>query len=168
MTSYLTDPSPVPNDSAGDADTNEPRSERYDCVFASPSLNALRVSSIIGSHSFTNGLVFDSAVYPTLGEVTPVQSGDSHVFQMQHMGVIKDYKITYTIADPTVPAPQLALTSPTIISWQGQPNTTYTVQLSSNLLTWPTSFHVSSSSTTFLFTNQSPDQNQTFYRVTYP
>jgi endonuclease/exonuclease/phosphatase family metal-dependent hydrolase len=168
MTSYLTDPSPVPNDSAGDADTNEPRSQRYDYVFASPLLSALRVSSVVGSHSFTNGLVLDSAVYPNLSEVSPVQSGDSHVTGMQHMGVIKDFKITYTIADATVPAPQLTLTSPTIISWQGQPNTTYTVQLSSDLQTWPTSFPVNSSTTTFSFTNQSPAPDQTFYRVTFP
>jgi hypothetical protein len=168
MTSYLTDPSPVPNDSAADADTNEPRSERYDYVFASPSLSALRVSSVIGGQSFTNGLVFDSAVFKPLSAVAPVQSTDSHVTGMQHMGVIKDFKLTYTVADTTVPPPQLTLTSPTVISWQGQANTTYTLQISSDLLTWPTSFSVSSSTTTFSFTNQSPDQNQTFYRVTYP
>lgn len=168
MTSYLMDPSPVPNDSAGDADTNEPRSERYDYVFASPSLNAIRVASVVGSHTFTNGLVFDSAVYPTLSEVAPVQSTDSHVSGMQHMGVIKDFKVTYTVSDATVPAPQLTLSSPTVLTWQGQANTTYTVQLSTDLLTWPTSFHVSSSTATFSFTNQIPDPSKTFYRVTYP
>jgi endonuclease/exonuclease/phosphatase family metal-dependent hydrolase len=168
MLSYLTDPSPVPNDSAGDADTNEPRSERYDYVFASPSLNALRVASVIGSHSFTNGLVFDSAIYPTLSEVSPVQSSDSHVTGMQHMGVIKDFKLSYTLADQSVSPPQLSLTSPTIINWQGQPNTAYTVQLSTDLQSWPTSFHVNSSTSAFSFTNQFPDQNKTFYRVVYP
>jgi endonuclease/exonuclease/phosphatase family metal-dependent hydrolase len=168
LTSFLSDPSPVPNDSAGDADTNEPRSERYDYVFASPSLSALRVSSVIGSRSFTNGLVFDSAVYPALSDVSPVQSGDSHVTGMQHMGVIKDFKITYTVADPVVTAPQLTLTSPTILQWQGSPNTTYKVQLSTNLTSWPTSIPVTSTSGNFSFTNQSPDPNQTFYRVVYP
>jgi endonuclease/exonuclease/phosphatase family metal-dependent hydrolase len=168
MTSYLTDPSPVPNDSAGDADTNEPRSERYDYVFASPSLNAIRVSSVIGAHSFTNGLVLDSAKYPTLSEVSPIQSGDSHVTGMQHMGVIKDFKLTYTTTDTTVPAPTLSLSTPNIVQWQGVANTTYSVQLTTDFLTWSTPFPVTSSSTAFSFTNQSPDPSQTFYRVSYP
>ncbi|MGZ4962696.1 MAG: endonuclease/exonuclease/phosphatase family protein [Limisphaerales bacterium] len=168
MTSYLTDPSPVPNDSAGDADTNEPRSERYDYVFASPSLNVLRVSSIVGSHTFTNGLVFDSAKYPTLSEVSPVQSGDSHVTGMQHMAVIKDFQLTYTITDPTVPAPTLVLSNPNIVQWQGIANTTYSIQLTTDFQTWSAPFAVTSSSSAFTFTNPSPDPAQTFYRVTYP
>lgn len=166
LTSFLADPSPVPNDSAGDADTNEPRSERYDYVFASPALNVLRVGSVVGSHSFTNGLVLDSAVYPTLSEVSPVQSGDSHVTGMQHMGVIKDFKITYTI-DSTVPPPVLTLAAPNLLQWQGVADTTYSVQLSSDLVNWSTAYPVTSSSTAFSFTNQSVD-TQGFYRVSYP
>ncbi len=168
MTSYLTDPSPAPNDSAGDADTNEPRSERYDYVFASQSLNTTRVASVVGAHTFTNGLVLDSSVYPTLSEISPVQSGDSHVTGMQHMGVIKDFKLIYTLTDPTAPPPTLTLTAPNILQWQGVANTTYSVQLTTDLQSWSPAVPVTSSSTAFSFTNQSPDPAETFYRVTYP
>jgi hypothetical protein len=168
MTSYLVD-TPVPTDSTsgGDADTNENRNERYDYVFPSASLAALQVPSVLGSHTFNNGLVFDSRVYTPLSEVAPVQSTDSSATGMQHMGVIKDFRVTYSVAD-TITAPQLSLTSPTILTWQGQPNTTYTVQISTDLLTWPVTFPATSSTTDFSFTNQSPDPAQTFYRVTYP
>ena len=121
----------------------------------------------VGSHTFTNGLVLDSAVYPNLTEVSPVQSGDSHITGMQHMGVIKDFNISYTI-DSTVPAPVLTLVDPNTLQWRGVANTTYSVQLSSDLTNWSAPFSVTSSSTTFGFTNQSPDPTQTFYRVTYP
>src|SRR5262249_50065867 len=41
-----------------------------------------------------NGLVFDSAVYTPLSDVSPVTSGDSHVTGMQHMAVVKDFVIS--------------------------------------------------------------------------
>jgi len=96
---FLSD-SPIPDDggnsahSTPDQDTNEPRNKPYDYVLPSFSLANYQVPSNIGSRTFTNGLVFDSAVYWPLSDVSPVASGDSHVEGMQHMAVIKDFSIS--------------------------------------------------------------------------
>jgi endonuclease/exonuclease/phosphatase family metal-dependent hydrolase len=166
---FLSD-SPIPTDavSGGDADTNEGRSERYDYVFPSFSLNSNRVATVIGSHTFTNGLVFDSDVYTPLSEVSPVAFGDSHVFQMQHMGVVKDFRINYTITNfVTVPPPILTLNSTNIIRWQGLSNVTYSVQASTNLPAFGTIGTAVSTSTNLSFTNLLPGV-QRFFRVIYP
>lgn len=89
---------PVPTDNAPspDADTNEPRNKPYDYVLASFALTNHLKPVVIGTHTFPNGLVFDSQVYnqyASLAEVVPVSSGDSHVDGMQHMAVIKDFLI---------------------------------------------------------------------------
>ena len=55
--------SPWPADSAGDGDTNAGRNEPYDWVIADAELNARKTPLVIGSRTFTNGLVFDSRIY---------------------------------------------------------------------------------------------------------
>ncbi|HWH72408.1 MAG TPA: endonuclease/exonuclease/phosphatase family protein, partial [Candidatus Sulfotelmatobacter sp.] len=83
---FLSD-SPIPTDaeSGGDADTNEPRNKPYDYVLPSYSLATMLTNCVLGSHSFANGLVFDSRVYTPLSDVAPVQAGDST--NAQHMAV---------------------------------------------------------------------------------
>ncbi|MEO5804369.1 MAG: endonuclease/exonuclease/phosphatase family protein [Verrucomicrobiota bacterium] len=169
--SFLSD-SPIPTDGFSNAstnlNTNEPRSERFDYVFPSFSLNSNRVATVIGSHTFTNGLVFDSDVYTPLSEVSPVALGDSHVFQMQHMAVVKDFRINYTITNfVTVPPPVLTLNSTNLIRWQGLSNVTYSVQASTNLPTFATVGSAVSTTTNLSFTNQLPGLNR-FFRVVYP
>ena len=112
---FLSD-SPVPADNSGDQDTNEPRSKPYDYVLASFALTNTWVPSVIGAQSF-NGLVFDSAVFTPLSDVSPVVSGDSHVTGMQHMAVIKDFYIT---ASATT---NVATTNPPSITTQPQGQT---------------------------------------------
>lgn len=112
---FLSD-SPVPADNSGDQDTNEPRSKPYDYVLASFAMTNTWVPSVIGSQSF-NGLVFDSAVFTPLSDVSPVASGDSHVTGMQHMAVIKDFYITVS-TNTTV-----ATTNPPGITTQPQGQT---------------------------------------------
>jgi endonuclease/exonuclease/phosphatase family metal-dependent hydrolase len=94
FTTFLTD-SPVPNDGvsiASETDkTNAGRSKPYDYVLPSFSLATYRTNVVVGTHTFPNGLVFDSRRYPALSEVPPVQSGDSGAQNMQHMAVIKDF-----------------------------------------------------------------------------
>ncbi len=84
---------PIPSDaeSGGDADTNEPRNKPYDYVLPSFSMTNFLTSSVFASHSFSNGLVFDSRVYKPLSDVTPVLITDST--NAQHMAVIKDFVI---------------------------------------------------------------------------
>jgi len=100
---FLSD-SPVPADApvGGDADTNEGRTERYDRLLVSFSLTNCLTNVVIGTRSFPSGLVFDSAVFSPLSDVSPVASTDSHVSGMQHMAVVKDFRIPYTATNPAV------------------------------------------------------------------
>jgi len=84
---------PYPADQAGDQGTNSGRSKPYDRVIVSPSLNAFKTPVVIGANSFPNGLVFDSRVYTPLTDVPPVEKRDSDASNMQHMAVLKDFRI---------------------------------------------------------------------------
>jgi endonuclease/exonuclease/phosphatase (EEP) superfamily protein YafD len=103
---FLSD-NPIPTDAeiGGDADTNEPRSSPYDYLLPSFSLTNLLTNVVVGSRSFPKGLVFDSEVYTNLSEVAPVIVTDSHTNGMQHMAVIKDFRITYYLTNTSVIAP---------------------------------------------------------------
>ena len=170
FTSFLRD-TPIPTDgfsnSSTNMNTNAGRSERYDYVFPSPSLNSNRVATVVGTKTFANGLVFDSRVYSPLSDVSPVQSGDSGVTGMQHMAVVKDFKITYTTTN-SLTIPELGLTSTNILRWQGTSNLTYSIQTSSNLTSWNPLGTATSTGTNYGFTNQTIKGPQLFYRVTYP
>ena len=93
---FLSD-NPIPTDaeSGGNPNTNEPRSSPYDYVLPSFSLTNYLTNVVIGTRTFPKGLVFDSAVYTPLSEVAPVIATDSHTNMMQHMAVVKDFRITY-------------------------------------------------------------------------
>jgi len=98
FTTFLSD-SPVPADQNGDVDTNSGRSERYDRLLPSFSMTNRLISVVLPSHTFPNGLVFDSRVYTPLSDVPPVVSGDSGALNMQHMGVVKDFQITFAVTN---------------------------------------------------------------------
>ena len=85
---------PRPVDERGDPDTNAGRSSPYDWVMAEPELDALEVPVTIGTFSFPTGLVFDSRVFSNLSLVSPVQSGDSGVSGMQHMAVVRSFRVS--------------------------------------------------------------------------
>lgn len=103
---FLSD-NPIPTDaeSGGKMETNEPRNKPYDYVLPSHSFATNFVPTVLPSRVFSNGLVFDSAVYTPLSDVAPVAPGDSHVSGMQHMAVVKDFNITYTITNAWPDAP---------------------------------------------------------------
>jgi endonuclease/exonuclease/phosphatase family metal-dependent hydrolase len=86
---------PQPVDQHGVPGTNASRSKPYDHVLADADLHALRVPTVIGSNSFPNGLVLDSTDYTPLSDIAPVQFGDSAAPSMQHMGVVRDFLISY-------------------------------------------------------------------------
>jgi endonuclease/exonuclease/phosphatase family metal-dependent hydrolase len=170
FTTYLSDTS-VPTDQSGDPDTNVGRIERYDRVLPSFAMTNLLVPVVIGTNTFTNGLVFDSRVTPYLNDISPVIPSDSGTNGMQHMGVVKDFKISYLVTNlVTVPPPVLTLKSTNIIRWSGVSNLTYTVQSKTNLIStnWLTLGTVTSTTTNLSFTNLSIGAPQQFYRVTYP
>ena len=163
---FLSD-SKVPVDQSGEDNTNAGRSKPYDYVLPSLSLTN-QIATVLGANNFPNGLVFDSRVYSPLADATPVVSTDSGATNMQHMGVVKDFKISYTITNfVTVTAPPVSLISSNEIRWAGISNITYTVQRSSNLTNWTNAASVTSTTTNFGFTNPIPGTN-VFYRVKYP
>ena len=168
--SFLSD-FPVPTDgtSINPTNTNEPRSERYDYVLAAFSLTNSLTPVKLPSHTFSNGLVFDSEVYSPLSDVTPVIVTDSHVSGMQHMAVVKDFKISYNLTNTLiVPRPVLSI-SGNYIYWQGLSNLPYRVQFVTNIQdsNWITAGTVSSPTTFLIFSNAMPGMTR-FYRVTQP
>ncbi len=100
-----------PADGNGDDDTNANRNKPYDWVLVDSDLNALHDAVRIGSNTFAEGLVFDSRVYSPLSDVSPVQSGDSGVSNMQHMAVIKDFVVPSGNPDYTVTPDNIAFGS---------------------------------------------------------
>ncbi len=104
---FLSD-APVPADQNGDSDTNASRSERYDRVQLSFSMTNLLVSVVLPSRTYENGLVFDSRVYTSLTDVAPVVVGDSAVSNMQHMAVVRDFRIPLATANPPALPPALS------------------------------------------------------------
>lgn len=98
---FLSD-NPIPTDtntvSGGNSNTSETRTKPHDYLLPSFSMTNTITSVVLPSNTFPNGLVFDSAVYTPLSDVSPVQSGDSHVSGMQHMPVIKDLLVPVQLA----------------------------------------------------------------------
>lgn len=96
FSSFMSTSGPYPVDNDGNANTNEGRNSPYDWVLPNPSLSGRAAPLTIGTHTFANGLVFDSRVYTPLSEVAPVLIGDSSATGMQHMGVMRAFNIPVT------------------------------------------------------------------------
>src|SRR2546430_14380217 len=75
---YLSD-KPIPTDAevGGNSNTSANRNHPHDYVLPSFSFTNLMTNAVFTSHSFSNGLVFDSRVYISLSDVAPVLVGDS-------------------------------------------------------------------------------------------
>lgn len=87
---------PYPKDQNGKEGTNASRAKPYDCVLVDADLLAYSTATLIGTHSFSSGLVVDTRVsspYSILDHIAPALSGDSAATNMQHMGVVKDFAI---------------------------------------------------------------------------
>jgi len=165
---FLSD-SPIPHDgtASADPDTNAGRDERYDYVLPSFTFDTNRVATVIGTRSFPNGLVFDSRLYAPLTDVAPVQQADSGL--AQHMAVVKDFRISYTVTNlVTVPQPLLRIVSTNVFRWSGVSNLSYRVLSSSSLSNFTQTGTSTSTSTNYFFTNSAPLTNQRFFRVVWP
>ena len=84
---------PYPVDKNGNANTNAGRNSPYDAVLPDEDLYALQVPVVIGSQTFTNGLVVDTRVFTPISDIAPALSSDSAASGMQHMGVVRDFQI---------------------------------------------------------------------------
>lgn len=108
LSSYFTTSGPYPADQSGNGNTNANRNKPYDWVLADTDLHAVRTSVVLGSNTFTNGLVFDSRVYTPLPP--PVLVDDSGATNMQHMAVVRDFIIPANNA-PAIPSIYSAATA---------------------------------------------------------
>jgi len=86
-------PEHVPTDSNGIANTNAPRNKPFDWVLADAQLQPLAIPVVIVGKTFPNGLVFDSRTFTPLDDLKPIQATDSAAPNMQHMAVVRDFKI---------------------------------------------------------------------------
>ena len=82
-----------PSDRNGRIGTNASRRKPYDWVMPDDDLAPFHVAVKIGAQTFPSGLVFDSRVFAPLSLVAPVQQNDSGAPQMQHMAIIKDFRV---------------------------------------------------------------------------
>lgn len=86
-------PENPPADQNGDITTNAPRNRPYDWVLASAPLDKSAVPVNLADTAFPHGLVFDSRVFEPLEKIAPVQKSDSGVPNMQHMAVVRDFRL---------------------------------------------------------------------------
>ncbi|MCP3136535.1 endonuclease/exonuclease/phosphatase family protein [Pyxidicoccus xibeiensis] len=88
---------PHPVDKNGKDGTNAGRTKPYDHVLVDADLRQYQQATVIrgatSSSTFANGLVLDSRVYTPISEIAPATASDSAAPSMQHMGVIKDFRV---------------------------------------------------------------------------
>jgi endonuclease/exonuclease/phosphatase family metal-dependent hydrolase len=93
LKSVVVIPKQPPADQLGEISTNAPRNKPYDWVLASAALDRSAIPVKIAGQEFAHGLVFDSRVFEPLARVSPVKRGDSGVPNMQHMAVVRDFRL---------------------------------------------------------------------------
>lgn len=97
--------SPYPADRKNNTNTNAGRDRPYDHVLVDKDLKALQVPVVIGSSSFTGGLVADTRVYSPIYELSPAKATDSGASGMQHMAIVKDFALPGDGGGLTLSAP---------------------------------------------------------------
>lgn len=99
FSAILSTGSPYPADQKGNDSTNTGRTKPYDWLIVSPSLQARRVNTQLGSVGHPNGAVFDSRVFSpisslnTAGGPDALTGSESAASNMQHMAVIRDFAV---------------------------------------------------------------------------
>jgi endonuclease/exonuclease/phosphatase family metal-dependent hydrolase len=107
LSQVVTTSGAYPVDRNGNGNTNAGRTKPYDHVLVDGDLGAYQKATVIGSSSFSAGLVVDTRVYSPISEIAPALSTDSGATNMQHMAVIKDFLIPddTAVASVTVSSP---------------------------------------------------------------
>ncbi|MBF5045750.1 endonuclease/exonuclease/phosphatase family protein [Simulacricoccus sp. 17bor-14] len=93
LSSLVVTAAPYPEDRDHNVNTNAGRTKPYDHVLVDGDLKAYQTATIIGSSTFSSGLVADTRVYSPISEISPALASDSGATNMQHMGVVKDFRI---------------------------------------------------------------------------
>jgi endonuclease/exonuclease/phosphatase family metal-dependent hydrolase len=144
FSSVVSTASPYPADRNGNVNTNATRAKPYDHVLVSSNLRAYQTSTVIGSSSFSAGLVVDTRVYSPISEISPAQSTDSGSTNMQHMAIIKDFLVPSdsTTTGVTVLSPNggesWTTGSAHAITWSASGVTNVKVEYTLNGSTWTT------------------------------
>lgn len=84
---------PHPSDEGSDGDTNANRNKPYDWVLADAELKPHQVATVIGEKTFEGGAVIDTRRFEPLAAIAPAKEEDSGAPQMQHMAVVKDFRV---------------------------------------------------------------------------
>ncbi|WP_187344995.1 lamin tail domain-containing protein [Cystobacter ferrugineus] len=144
FSSVVSTASPYPADKNGNGNTNASRAKPYDHVLVNSALRTYQTATVIGSSSFSGGLVVDTRVYSPLSEISPAQSADSGATNMQHMAVIKDFLVPSdsTTAGITVLSPNggesWTTGSTRAITWSASGVTNVKLEYTLNGSTWTT------------------------------
>lgn len=85
--------SPQPADQSGNGNTNSSHKKPYDWVLADAELAPRQVATRIGPDTFPSGCVIDTRRFTPLSAIAPATLGDSGTPNMQHMAVVKDFRI---------------------------------------------------------------------------
>lgn len=96
---------PWPVDRNNNGNTNAARAKPYDWLLVGGGLQAKQVPCVVGTTSFTNGLVADTRVFSPISALSPALSGDSGASGMQHMAVVRDFAIEGDTTPPPPPPP---------------------------------------------------------------
>jgi len=84
---------PYPADGNGNSNTNATRNKDYDGILVDPDLQRLAIPVTVGSRSFPHGLVLDPRVFRPLSAIAPAAASDGAAAGMQHMAVIRDFRL---------------------------------------------------------------------------
>jgi endonuclease/exonuclease/phosphatase family metal-dependent hydrolase len=90
---YFETGEPRPADQDGNENTNSNRTKPYDWVLADEELDVHMIDTIYSGQVFPGGFILDTRVYSPASGMLPALPADAEVFQMQHMGVIRDFAI---------------------------------------------------------------------------
>lgn len=82
-----------PADGLGNIHTNAPRNKPYDWLLTSKSFAKLAIPVKLAGKEFSHGLVFDTRVFEPIDAVKPAKRDDSGMPNMQHMAVVRDFKL---------------------------------------------------------------------------
>lgn len=93
LSSVVVKPEPPPSDGFGNIHTNAPRNKPYDWVLVSKPVQKLAIPTTLAGREFPNGLVFDTRVFEGIEALSPARKQDSGVPNMQHMAVVRDFKL---------------------------------------------------------------------------
>lgn len=99
LSSYFETGAPWPADQSGNGNTNASRKKPYDWVLFEKELAEYEVPITLGNQTYEQGIVFDSRVFNDLASVSPVQREDSRAPQMQHMAVMRAFRIDAETSD---------------------------------------------------------------------